>query len=161
MFNLAAKGHTLHAPPEDNGSDIESGPETDLNANDIDSVVSQMWRQFLVDIANRTPVARGAISRIQSSISSSWTPNGGEGAKLLAVQVLHQMEGNLFDRRRNLRSRYTTTAKKETRCVALDSTRLSRQDVAHSPEWEIRTTSTEFHRSCTTYPQTDAYLGAQ
>jgi hypothetical protein len=62
LFNLAEKGHTLPPPPEDDGSDIESETEADPNASDIDVSVSQMWRQFLIDLALKTPVARGATS---------------------------------------------------------------------------------------------------
>jgi len=53
LFNLAAKGHTLPPPPEDGGSDIESEPDTDPDANDIDSAVTQMWRQFSLTLPTK------------------------------------------------------------------------------------------------------------
>jgi hypothetical protein len=62
LFNLVLKGHMLPPPPEDSGSDIKTEPDTDPNANDIDSAVTQMWRQFLIDIAYETPVPCGSTS---------------------------------------------------------------------------------------------------
>jgi hypothetical protein len=79
LFNLAAKGHTLPPPPEDGGSDIETEPDTDPNANDIDSAVTQMWRQFLVDIAYKTPVPRGSTSPSYLRLSAPARQSVGEG----------------------------------------------------------------------------------
>jgi len=67
----------------------------------------------IVSVQNRIP--RRLEPRVRTSIPSSRTPDFGEGAKLPAMQILHQMEGNLFNRRRNLRSWDKATAKKENR----------------------------------------------
>jgi hypothetical protein len=78
LFNLAQKGHTLPPPPEDGGSDIETDTEPDQNDSDIDISVSQMWRQFLIDIAVKTPVARGSTSPSYLKLSEGERTSVGE-----------------------------------------------------------------------------------
>jgi hypothetical protein len=62
LFSLAENGYSLPPPVVDGGSDIEEEDDLDEAAGDIDAEVSQMWRQFLVDVAMKTPNPRGATS---------------------------------------------------------------------------------------------------
>ncbi|KAF8805785.1 hypothetical protein BYT27DRAFT_7014063, partial [Phlegmacium glaucopus] len=55
-FNLAAAGHSLPPPVVDDGSDIDEIQEPQTT---IDAEVSQMWRQFLIDVVNKSPNPRG------------------------------------------------------------------------------------------------------
>jgi hypothetical protein len=58
LFNLAEQGYRLPSPTVDEGSDLEA-EETEPTGN-IDAEVSKMWRQFLIDMALKTPNPRGA-----------------------------------------------------------------------------------------------------
>ena len=78
LFHLAEKGYTLPPPPQDDGSDIETETEDDPNGNDIDFSISQMWRQFLIDMAVKTPVARGAASPSYLKLSADGRTSVGE-----------------------------------------------------------------------------------
>jgi hypothetical protein len=68
LFQLADKGHRLPPPPVDDGSDIEmeGGPEI---TGDIDAEVSHMWRQFLIDVAMKSPSPRGSTTSSYLTIS--------------------------------------------------------------------------------------------
>jgi hypothetical protein len=78
LFNLAEKGHTLPPPPEDGGSDIETDTEVDPNDGDINISISQMWCQFLIDIAVKTPVAHGSTSLLYLKLSEGVRTTIGE-----------------------------------------------------------------------------------
>lgn len=69
VFSLAAAGHKLPPPAIDSGSDIEDREEADETDGGIDSGVSQMWRQFLVDVAVKTPNPRGATAKSYFTVS--------------------------------------------------------------------------------------------
>jgi hypothetical protein len=62
LFDLAAKGYALPLPPVDDGSDVDTEEEDLEGTGDIDKEVSKMWRQFLVDIALKTPNRAGATN---------------------------------------------------------------------------------------------------
>lgn len=53
IFHLAAEGHELPPPPVDNGSDQEE--VLDSAQSNIDTMLSQLWRQFLIDLAIKSP----------------------------------------------------------------------------------------------------------
>jgi len=60
LFNLASRGHALPPPPVDEGSDMEEEDGDDeMFGGDIDTQISQMWHQFLVDLAMKTPTPQG------------------------------------------------------------------------------------------------------
>jgi hypothetical protein len=77
LFNLAGKGYALPPPPKDDGSDAETESEDNPN-NDIDLDISQLWRQFLIDMAIKTPVARGAASPSYLKLSANARASVGE-----------------------------------------------------------------------------------
>jgi hypothetical protein len=56
LFRLAERGHRLPSPPIDENSDNEGAPDDRSPGNgDIDQQVTQLWRQFLVDVLNKAP----------------------------------------------------------------------------------------------------------
>ncbi|KAF8057086.1 hypothetical protein FPV67DRAFT_1430835 [Lyophyllum atratum] len=61
LFNLTAGGHTLPPPSFDDGSDVEdrSSPAPEDQPADLDAFVSDVYRQFLVDIAVKSPNPKG------------------------------------------------------------------------------------------------------
>lgn len=59
LFNLEARGYRLPSPPVDDGSDMEDEGEARNDARDIDRKVSDMYKQFLVDMAVKSPAPRG------------------------------------------------------------------------------------------------------
>jgi len=63
IFNLAASGHKLPPPAVDSGSDMEVDVEDDQGeVGGIDAQVTHLWRQFLLDVAAKSPNARGATN---------------------------------------------------------------------------------------------------
>ncbi len=68
IFNLAARGYHLPPLQHDEGSDI--GEIIDLTDNendsdmegDIDKKLTQLWRQFLVDVTAKVPNRKGAFA---------------------------------------------------------------------------------------------------
>jgi hypothetical protein len=68
LFQLAAKGHRLPPPPVDDGSDIEMEGEPEITG-DIDAEVSQLWRQFLIDVVIKSPNPRGGTTSSYLTIS--------------------------------------------------------------------------------------------
>ncbi|KAF8871326.1 hypothetical protein BD779DRAFT_1478302 [Infundibulicybe gibba] len=72
LFNLSEQGHSLPPPEVDSGSDVEEeADERQAPAGDIDSEITQLWRQFLIDIANKTPNPRGATNGSYLKISTA------------------------------------------------------------------------------------------
>ena len=67
LFQLAEKGHQLPPPPVDDGSDIEMEEEPDITG-DIDTEVSQLWQQFLINVAIKSPNPRGGTTSSYLSI---------------------------------------------------------------------------------------------
>lgn len=63
LFNLAAKGHTL-PPSADDGSDMDdqSSSRSASPAPTIDSFLSDLWRQFVIDLTGKSPNPRGATN---------------------------------------------------------------------------------------------------
>lgn len=59
LFNLESKGYRLPTPPVDDGSDMEVDDDARNDPPDIDRKVSDMYKQFLVDMAVKSPVPRG------------------------------------------------------------------------------------------------------
>jgi hypothetical protein len=68
LFDLASKGYNIPDPVVDEGSDQEmgsdteprnQGPQADVDDN-IDSKLSKLWRQFLVDLTVKSPNPRNA-----------------------------------------------------------------------------------------------------
>ena len=59
LFTLGARGHVLPPPLED-GSDIEDrdSPPPE-QPRTIDSFLSRLWRQFIIDLAGKSPNPRG------------------------------------------------------------------------------------------------------
>jgi hypothetical protein len=78
LFSLAEHGHRLPPPPVDGGSDVESEEEGDGFSGSIDAQVSQMWRQFLIDVAVKTPNPRGATSSSYFTVSKGERLSVGE-----------------------------------------------------------------------------------
>lgn len=61
LFNLSDRGYQLPPPIRDNGSDVEDDePEADDEALDIDTKLTTLWRQFLVDLTAKAPNRKGA-----------------------------------------------------------------------------------------------------
>lgn len=63
LFNLEAAGHRLPPPPVDSGSDVsdtEAADGAEATFGSIDASISQMWRQFLIDLSLKAPTPRGA-----------------------------------------------------------------------------------------------------
>jgi hypothetical protein len=69
LFSLAAGGHKLPPPPVDDGSDIETDEDGDRTTGDIDIEISKMWRQFLIDMALKTPNRQGATLQSYLTVS--------------------------------------------------------------------------------------------
>lgn len=65
LFALGARGLVLPPPTVDNGSDIEDwdSPPPEEPATTIDSFLSQLWRQFIIDITGKSPNQRGVGKR--------------------------------------------------------------------------------------------------
>ena len=61
LFDLQSQGHTLPAPTQDDGSDIEdrSSPPPAEESPTIDTFLSQLWRQFVIDLTGKAPNPRG------------------------------------------------------------------------------------------------------
>ena len=61
LFDLQSQGHTLPAPTQDDGSDIDdrSSPPPAEESPTIDTFLSQLWRQFIVDLTGKAPNPRG------------------------------------------------------------------------------------------------------
>jgi hypothetical protein len=69
LFDLARKGYKLPDPVVDEGSDQEMGSDNepgDQNSDDgdgdVDSKLSKLWRQFLVDLTAKAPNPKSANS---------------------------------------------------------------------------------------------------
>ncbi|RDB19057.1 hypothetical protein Hypma_014471 [Hypsizygus marmoreus] len=62
LFNLRARGHSLPPPAVDDGSDIEDreDPNPDEPKPTIDAFLSQLWRQFTIDLAGKSPNREGS-----------------------------------------------------------------------------------------------------
>jgi hypothetical protein len=59
LFHLAENGHRLPTPPIDNGSDNEDDPRARGFGNgNINQDISTLWRQFFVDVINKSPNPR-------------------------------------------------------------------------------------------------------
>jgi hypothetical protein len=58
LFHLAEHGHELPARPIDSGSDMDMDNVED-NEEDIDTTITHLFRQFLIDIMNKVPNPRG------------------------------------------------------------------------------------------------------
>jgi hypothetical protein len=64
LFDLASKGYALPPPAVDDGSDVdmdEVNQDFQENAGHVDAEVTQMWRQFLVDLTMKMPNPRGSV----------------------------------------------------------------------------------------------------
>ena len=61
LFDLQSQGHTLLAPMQDDGSDIEdhSSPPPDEENPTIDTFLSQLWCQFVIDLTSKAPNPQG------------------------------------------------------------------------------------------------------
>jgi hypothetical protein len=63
LFNLGTLGYTLPPPVHDEGSDLDECPSPDTNhTTDIDTQLSDLWRQFVMDITYKAPNQRGMIN---------------------------------------------------------------------------------------------------
>ena len=70
LFSLAEKGHKLPPPPVDYSSDLkEDLDDMDITTGGINSEVTQMWRQFLLDITVKTPVRSGSANESYFTVS--------------------------------------------------------------------------------------------
>jgi hypothetical protein len=62
LFDLQSQGHTLPPPTQDDGSDIDDR-ETPPPAADehptINTFLSQLWRQFIIDLTGKAPNPQG------------------------------------------------------------------------------------------------------
>lgn len=61
LFDLGAQGFTLPSPEHDSGSDIEDRetPEPE-DITTLDSWLSGLWRQFIVDVTSKSPNPQGS-----------------------------------------------------------------------------------------------------
>lgn len=61
LFDLQSQGHTLPPPEQDVGSDIDdrSSPPPADEQETIDTFLSQLWRQFVIDLTGKAPNPRG------------------------------------------------------------------------------------------------------
>ena len=63
LFTLGARGHVLPPPTLDDGSDIDDWdsppPEQPAPGQSIDSLLSNVWRQFIIDITGKSPNPKG------------------------------------------------------------------------------------------------------
>lgn len=61
LFDLQSQGHMLPPPAQDNGSDIEvrSSPEPDGEPATIDTFLTQLWNQFIIDVIFKAPNPQG------------------------------------------------------------------------------------------------------
>ncbi|KAF9470974.1 hypothetical protein BDN70DRAFT_939291 [Pholiota conissans] len=59
IFNLSMKGYHLPPPVQDNGSDEDDSDDNEDNDEqldiDIDKMLTNLWRQFLVDVTKKVP----------------------------------------------------------------------------------------------------------
>jgi hypothetical protein len=79
VFDLASKGYKLPEPVVDSGSDLEDNDDMDVDeTGDIDVEVSKMWRQFLVDMALKTPNRAGAANASYFKLSGDERLSVGE-----------------------------------------------------------------------------------
>jgi hypothetical protein len=78
LFNLGAEGHTLPPPAVDSGSDMESDEDRGGSSRDIDVEVSQLWRQFLADLAAKSPSMRCATNLSYLSLTRAERLSAGE-----------------------------------------------------------------------------------
>jgi hypothetical protein len=62
LFDLSSRGYCLPPPPVDDGSDVEIEETADENDGNIDKKMDEMWRQFLVDVAMKSPNPRSSGS---------------------------------------------------------------------------------------------------
>jgi len=62
LFNLAGRGHHLPPPSLDDGSDIDDA-RSDSPPPSLDDFLSQLWRQFVVDLTIKSPNPRGSTRR--------------------------------------------------------------------------------------------------
>jgi hypothetical protein len=64
LFDLQRQGHKLPPPVLDNGSDIEdrSSPPPDEEPATIDTFLTGLWRQFIIDVIFKAPNPRGNIN---------------------------------------------------------------------------------------------------
>ncbi|KAF8806698.1 hypothetical protein BYT27DRAFT_7257387 [Phlegmacium glaucopus] len=67
LFNLAATGHRLPPSVVDDGFDVDEIQEPQTT---IDAEVSQMWRQFLIDMQERLSVSDGFYQN--DKLSDAW-----------------------------------------------------------------------------------------
>ena len=64
LFNLSAHGHTL-PPPAGDGSDMDdnsSSRSASPTTPTIDTFLSKLWRQFVMDLTRKSPNPRGATN---------------------------------------------------------------------------------------------------
>ena len=80
LFNLAERNHTLPPPAVDSGSDMEVEDEPPEDNMGIDEKISQLYRQFLIDIMNKTPNPKGVQNASYCVLS--------HGAKLSVTEEL-------------------------------------------------------------------------
>jgi hypothetical protein len=76
IFHLAQKGHTLPPLALDDGSDNEGGGAASRGG--IDEVTSDLWRQFLADMANKAPNPKRIGDDLYSKLSHEERRSAGE-----------------------------------------------------------------------------------
>lgn len=61
LFDLSTRGHVLLPTPRDDGSDVEDRPTPppEDRPEDIDVTLSELWRQFVMDITLKSPNQKG------------------------------------------------------------------------------------------------------
>ena len=60
LFDLQSQGHILPPPAQDVGSDMEDrSSSSDEEPESIDAFLSQLWRQFVIDLTGKAPNPRG------------------------------------------------------------------------------------------------------
>jgi hypothetical protein len=78
LFDLQSQGHTLPPPIQDNGSDIEdrSSTHSDNEPSTIDTFLTQLWRQFIIDVIFKAPNPRGNTNPSYFKLSAAQRREG-------------------------------------------------------------------------------------
>lgn len=79
LFNLAEQGVALAPPTFDDASDVEDRPSTpDAEPQGIDAQISQLWRQFVVDVTSKSPNPRGSANSSYLKLDENERRSGNE-----------------------------------------------------------------------------------
>lgn len=80
LFDLQSQGHKLPPPVQDDGSDIEdrSSPEPEAEPATIDTFLTQLWCQFIIDVIFKAPNPRGNTNPSYLKLSAAQRREGND-----------------------------------------------------------------------------------